>query len=74
MNLYLVSYWVPFPSSEYGGVYAVVAENDTQCINLLMEENHEQEYNHLIANAVNEAQVFELVGDQQPRIVYDFTT
>ena len=30
-NLYLVDYWVPFPSSEYGGMVAVVAEDDHEC-------------------------------------------
>jgi len=29
--LYIVDYWVPFPSSEYGGVINVIAENDIEC-------------------------------------------
>ena len=28
--LYIVDYWVPFPSSEYGGIINVIAENDRQ--------------------------------------------
>ena len=26
--IYIVSYWLPFPASEYGGVQVVIAEND----------------------------------------------
>lgn len=36
MNLYTVDYWVPFPTSEYGGLYIIAAENEeevkNQCI------------------------------------------
>ena len=36
-NLYLVDYWVPFPSSEYGGMVAVVAEDDHECHDVLLD-------------------------------------
>ena len=41
--LYLVNYWVPFPSSEYGGLIAVVAENDNQCHDILIDWRDECE-------------------------------
>ena len=28
MKIYLVPYWMPFPSSEYGGLECIIAEND----------------------------------------------
>jgi hypothetical protein len=36
--LYIVDYWVPFPSSEYGGVINVIAESDSEVFNLLSNE------------------------------------
>jgi len=33
--LYIVDYWVPFPSSEYGGLINVIAENDIECHDIL---------------------------------------
>ena len=38
MYLFMVDYWLPFPSSEYGGLQCVVAENEDEVINLLLEE------------------------------------
>ena len=34
-SLYIVDYWVPFPSSEYGGVINLIAENDTEAFTIL---------------------------------------
>jgi hypothetical protein len=34
--IYIVSYWLPFPSSEYGGVQVVIAENDEECVQVLI--------------------------------------
>jgi hypothetical protein len=42
-HLYLVNYWVPFPSSEYGGLIAIVAENDNQCHDILIDWRDECE-------------------------------
>ena len=36
-SLYIVDYWVGFPSSEYGGVITVIAEDDNECHDLLLE-------------------------------------
>jgi hypothetical protein len=33
--VYLTSYWVPFPTSEYGGLQAVVARNVEEAIEFL---------------------------------------
>ena len=38
MKIYLVPYWMPFPSSEYGGLECIIAENDEQCIQMLANE------------------------------------
>jgi hypothetical protein len=41
MNLYLVDYWIPFPSSEYGGIAVFAAEHEDQIVELAMEMMHE---------------------------------
>lgn len=35
--VYLTSYWVPFPTSEYGGLQAVVARNVEEAIEFLTQ-------------------------------------
>jgi succinate dehydrogenase flavin-adding protein (antitoxin of CptAB toxin-antitoxin module) len=48
-SLYIVNYWVPFPSSEYGEIVSLIAENDTEAFQLLAnEENFDEEYQNLI--------------------------
>ena len=34
-----MDYWVPFPSSEYGGVLTIIAENDEEVYNLICSED-----------------------------------
>jgi hypothetical protein len=36
--LYLIDFNQPFPSSEYGGLIAAIASNDTECHTLLFNE------------------------------------
>ena len=36
---YIVNHFVPFPSSEYGGIWNVVAENDDECFDLIVERD-----------------------------------
>ena len=36
---YIVNHFVPFPSSEYGGIWNVVAENDDECFDLIAERD-----------------------------------
>ena len=84
MNIYLVNYWKPFPDSEYGGLQCVIAVNDEQCIELIVEDADLSDYHkreipdwqERIRRAVMEAQVFALanVEDYKPKIVEEFTT
>jgi hypothetical protein len=80
MFLYVGKYWVPFPSSEYGGSWVVMAESEEQCISLLTETytDEDWDYPNLIPDAVKKAQVFQLdesvASNQNPRIVDTFFT
>jgi len=74
-SLYIVDYWVPFPSSEYGGVVSLIAENDTEAFELLAnEEGFDEKYQNLIMPNVVKAQKFALVDDYQSGIIDAFTT
>ena len=74
-SLYIVDYWVPFPSSEYGGVVSVIAENDTEAFQLLANENgFDETYQDRIMPNVVKAQKFALVDDYESGIIDAFTT
>jgi hypothetical protein len=77
--LYLVDYWVPFPSSEYGGVVSVVAENDNECHDVLLEwrDLYEDAHDSRIMENVSKSLRFALDaihGDEESRVVDSFTT
>jgi len=75
-SLYIVDYWVPFPSSEYGGVVTVIAENDNECHDLLLSWRNECESVHdaKIMEKVVNCDRFHLLDEEQSRIVDSFTT
>ena len=73
---YIVNHFVPFPSSEYGGIWNVIAESDEECFDLISErdENYnEQHYGQLREN-IMKSMNFELVDDIESCIVEEFTT
>ena len=74
-SLYIVDYWVPFPSSEYGGVVNLIAENDTEAFELLAnEDGFDEKYQDRIMPNVVKAQKFALVDDYESGIIDAFTT
>lgn len=73
--LYIVDYWVPFPSSEYGGLINLIAENDTEAFTLLSEEEQfDDSYTDRIMERVVNAQRFALQDDYESAIIEAFTT
>ena len=36
--LYIIDYWVPIPSSEYGGLINLIASSDTEAFEILAAE------------------------------------
>jgi hypothetical protein len=74
-SLYIVDYWVPFPSSEYGGLITLIAESDTEAFDLLsQEESFDDRYVNLIMPNVVTAQKFKLQDDYESGILETFTT
>jgi hypothetical protein len=78
-SLYIVDLWIPFPSSEYGGVQLVVAYSDAECERILADgvcdynRTAYPNYREKIANCIKEAKRFP-VDAPDVGIVYEFTT
>ena len=74
-SLYIVDYWVPFPSSEYGGVVSLIAESDTEAFAILSQEGEfDERYVNLIMPNVVNAQKFALADEHVSGIIDSFTT
>ena len=75
--MYIVNHYIPFPRSEYGGVWNVVASDDEECFDLIVDEDdglNDDYYNRLREN-IMKASVYELADDGiQSGIVEQFTT
>ena len=73
--IYVVEYWVPFPSSEYGGLITLIAENDAEALELLSnEESFNEEHNSLIMEKIVTATKLELANDYESGIIEAFCT
>jgi hypothetical protein len=77
-QLYVVNHYVPFPQSEYGGIWNVIAENDNECFDLIVDSDdpdgyNQQYYNRLKENIVD-AYKFALDQEEESRVVESFTT
>ena len=74
--LYLVDFWPSFPTSEYGGLLAVVGENDNEVYDILLEwrEDYLEKYDSLIMQKVVDAQTFALAENVESGVVESFTT
>ncbi len=74
-SLYIVDYWVPFPSSEYGGLINLIAESDTEAFEILKsEEQFDDRYTDRIMERVVNAQKFALVDEYESGLLEAFTT
>ena len=73
--LYIVDYWVPFPSSEYGGLINVIAKNDIECHDILRDsDDYDDRYESKIMERVVAAPRFALANEEESKIVEHFTT
>ena len=74
--LYLVNYWVPFPSSEYGGSVSVIAADDNECHDILLQWRDEylSAHDSKIMENVTQAMTFGLAEELESGVVDSFTT
>ena len=73
---YIVNHFVPFPTSEYGGIWNVIAESDEECFDLIsdQDENYNEQYYGQLRENIMKAINFELAEDVESCIVEEFTT
>ena len=75
--LNIVQHYIPFPSSEYGGLWNVIAEDDNECFDLISAEDtdnfYEQHYTTLRENVLS-ARTYALAEDVESAVVESFTT
>lgn len=77
--LYLVTYWVPFPASEYGGLQCVIAADDEECFKLIaahdeFEIKYHNDWQERLRARITKAMKYPLAGDQESKFVREFTT
>ena len=74
--LYIVDHYVLFPSSEYGGIWNVIAQGDDECFDLISADDEDNlyaiYYSRLKENILN-ARKFALATDETSRVVESFT-
>jgi len=74
--LFVVEHFVPFPQSEYGGLWVVIAENENECFDLITAQDQEfnvKFYSELRHNIQN-ARVYALSDNVESGIIEEFTT
>lgn len=74
--LYLVDFWVPWPTSEYSGLLAVVGEDDNEIHDILLNWRDEylEKYDSLIMQEIVTARTYALAEDVESGVVEAFTT
>jgi len=74
--LYILDYYVPQFLSEYGGLLNVVAKNDEECFDLVVDWDGETwpEYYTKLRENVVKAQKFALAEEEESRVVESFVT
>ena len=74
--LYVVDHFIPFPRSEYGGIWVVVADNDEECFDLITAEDEgvNDDYYGRLRENIRKAPAYPLAENTKSCIVEQFTT
>ena len=74
--LFNVEHFVPFPQSEYGGLWVVIAENEDECFDLIAQADNGFNQPHYVQlrKNVEKSAYFALAEDLESCIVEQFTT
>lgn len=70
--LYVVPHSIPFPSSEYGGLWNVIAETDEECFDLISVTDEYDGYDKYFPNLrenILKAERFALSESEESRVV-----
>ena len=73
--VYIIDYWITFPSSEYGGIVICIAETDSEVFELLSNEDSFPESNNVaMMESIKNATKLALKDEYESGIIEAFTT
>jgi hypothetical protein len=75
--LFIVDHFVDFPSSEYGGLWAVIAQNEEECFDLISQADEYSDYSKYFGKLrenIQNSRRFLLADEVKSEIVESFTT
>lgn len=75
--LFIVDHFVGFPSSEYGGLWTVIAQNEEECFDLISQYDEYSDYSKYFGKLrenIQNSRRFLLAEDLKSEIVESFTT
>jgi len=74
--LYIVDHFCPFPTSEYGGIWNVIAKNDNECFDLIADydQGFNEDYYVNLREKVFNARTYALAENLESQVVESFTT
>jgi hypothetical protein len=73
---YVVDHFVPFPSSEYGGLWNVIAKDNHECFDLITQADQDWNKKHYgeLMSKIENSRRFVIDQDEQSCVVESFTT
>ena len=75
--LYVVDHFIPFPRSEYGGIWNVIAEDDDECFDLITgtdDGDFNSKYYGNLRENILKSRTYALSEDLESQVVEEFTT
>jgi len=74
--LYVIDHFCPFPQSEYGGLWNVIASNDEECFDLITADDDEQypEYYGNLRENISKSDKYEVTDNVESKVVASFLT
>jgi hypothetical protein len=75
-HLFVIDHFVPFPSSEYGGIWNVIAKDEEECFDLisLQDDSYNFEYYGKLRENIQKSFKYALTGEQDSKIITSFLT
>lgn len=77
-KIYIVDHYLPFPTSEYGGLWVVLADDDDECFDLIADYDGSAEYNQqhfaTLKENIIKARIFSVESTEESYVVDSFTT
>ena len=75
-TFFIVDHFVPFPQSEYGGVWNVIANDEDECFDLITSEDDSNyfEYYGVLRENISKAYKYTITSEAESGIVTSFLT